>query len=201
MLKVGITGGIGSGKSTVCKIFESLGVPVFRADDISRKLLDEDADVKKQVAELLGNEVIKNGKPDRKKIAELVFNNPDKLKGLNAIIHPKVRDSLAKWAEQQKAAFVIEEAAILFESGAYKNMDAVIVVSAPQDVRIKRVMDRDKVTEASVKERIKNQLSEEERRNRADFIIENDGKQLIIPQALEIFKALSASKFVKPERR
>ncbi|HTA84285.1 MAG TPA: dephospho-CoA kinase, partial [Bacteroidia bacterium] len=122
MLKVGITGGIGSGKSTVCKIFESLGIPVFRADDESRRLLSEDAEVKKQVVSLLGEEVIIQGKPDRKKIAELVFNDPEKLRALNDIIHPRVRDGVALWAEQQRSAWVIEEAAILFESGAYKNL-------------------------------------------------------------------------------
>jgi dephospho-CoA kinase len=197
MLKVGITGGIGSGKSTVCKIFESLGVPVFRADDESRKLLSTDADVKKQVTVLLGNSVIVNSTPDRKKIAELVFNDPEKLKGLNAIIHPKVRHAVAIWAMEQKSAFVIEEAAILFESGAYKTLDAVIVVSAPEEVRVTRVMDRDGLTEALVTERIRNQITEEERRKRADFIIENDGKQLLIPQALEVFKTLSSGKFIK----
>ena len=197
MLKVGITGGIGSGKSTVCKIFESLGIPVFRADDESRRLLSEDAEVKKQVVSLLGKEVIIQGKPDRKKISELVFNDPEKLRALNAIIHPRVRDGVALWAKQQRSAWVIEEAAILFESGAYKNLDAVIVVSAPEEERIKRVVNRDGLTETLVRERIKNQITEEERRKRADFIIENDGGQLLIPQALAIFKTLSAGKFTK----
>jgi len=197
MIKVGITGGIGSGKSTVCKIFESLGIPVFRADDESRRLLNEDAAVQKQVMELLGKDVIIHGKPDRKKIAELVFTNPDKLQKLNAIIHPRVREGVALWAEQQKSEWVIEEAAILFESGAYKNLDAVIVVSASEEVRIQRVMERDNVSEVTVKERIKNQITEKERRERADFIIENDGNQLLIPQALEVLKGISSGSFIK----
>ena len=197
MIKVGVTGGIGSGKSTVCRIFESLGIPVFRADEESRRLLTEDEDVKKQVIALLGESVIQNGKPDRKKIAEMVFNNPEKLQGLNAIIHPKVRDGLKQWMAKQNTPWVIEEAAILFESGAYKNMDAVIVVSAQKELRIQRVVGRDNVTREHVLERMKNQLSEEERRKRADFIIENDDKQMLIPQAIEIFKTLSRGKFVK----
>ena len=197
MIKVGITGGIGSGKSTVCRIFESLGIPVFRADDESRRLLNEDEEVQKHVIELLGNDVIIHGKPDRKKIAELVFNHPEKLRSLNAIIHPRVREGVALWADQQKSEWVIEEAAILFESGAYKNLDAIIVVSAPEEIRIQRVMDRDNVSEATVKERIKNQITEKERRERADFIIENDGNQLLIPQAIEILKGISSGSFIK----
>ncbi|HWY99342.1 MAG TPA: dephospho-CoA kinase [Bacteroidia bacterium] len=191
MYKIGVTGGIGSGKSTVCKIFESLGIPVFRADEESRRLLDEDEEVKKSVAALFKEPVFINNKPDRKKIASLVFNNHDKLKELNAIIHPKVRAAVAAWANKQHTDWVIEEAAILFESGAYKNLDAIIVVSAPESLRIKRVMARDGITEASVKERMKNQLTEEERRKRADFIVENDDTQLLIPQAIEIMKKVS----------
>jgi dephospho-CoA kinase len=197
MFKAGVTGGIGSGKSTVCRIFESLGIPIFRADEESRRLLDEDEEVKKSVAALFKEPVFINNKPDRKKIASLVFNTPDKLKELNAIIHPKVRDAVAAWANEQHTDWVIEEAAILFESGAYKNLDAIIVVSAPESLRIKRVMVRDGITEASVKERMKNQLTEEERKKRADFIIENDDTQLLIPQAIEIMKKISL-KIKKP---
>lgn len=192
MLKVGITGGIGSGKSTVCQIFESLGVPVFKADNESRRLMNEDRDLQERVSQLIGPQAIVNGKPDRKYIASVVFNNPEKLQQLNALIHPKVRESLNSWALKQTAPWVIEEAAILFESGAYKNLDAIIVVSAPEELRIKRVMARDGVTEALVRERIKNQISEEERRKRATFIIENDEIQMLTPQALTIFKALSS---------
>jgi len=196
MLKVGITGGIGSGKSTVCSIFESLGIPVFKADDESRRLVNEDAAIQKQIIALFGKEAMPNGKPDRKLIASLVFNNPEKLKALNNIIHPGVRDSFSKWASQQTTAWVIEEAAILFESGAYKTLDAVIVVTAPEELRIKRVMARDGITETLVRDRIKNQMSEEERKQRATFIIENDEKQMLTPQALTIFKALSSG--IKP---
>jgi dephospho-CoA kinase len=191
MYKVGVTGGIGSGKSTVCKIFESLGIPVFRADEEGRRLLDEDDEIKKNVAALFKELVFINNKPDRKKIASLVFNNPDKLKELNAIIHPKVRDALVNWANKQHTHWIIEEAAILFESGAYKNLDAIIVVSAPESLRIKRVITRDGVTEASVRERMKNQITEEERRKRADYIIENDDTELLIPQAIEVMKKIS----------
>ncbi len=196
MLKVGVTGGIGSGKSTVCSIFESLGIPVFKADDESRRLVNEDAVIQEQIVALFGKEAMPNGKPDRKLIASLVFNDPEKLKALNNIIHPGVRDSFAKWAAQQTAPWVIEEAAILFESGAYKTLDAVIVVTAPEELRIKRVMARDNISETLVRDRIKNQMSEEERKQRATFIIENDEKQMLTPQALTIFKALSSG--VKP---
>jgi len=197
MLKVGITGGIGSGKSTVCRIFESLGVPVFSADDAGRRLLTEDKEVHKKIIALFGEQIIVNGQPDRKKIAEFVFNDTEKLEQLNAIIHPAVRAAVETWATKQHSSWVIEEAAILFESGAYKTLDAIIVVSAPEDLRIKRVMTRDGVTEASVRERIENQITEEERKQRADFIIYNDDKQMLTPQAIAIFKIFSSGQFAK----
>src|SRR6185312_13251132 len=189
MLKVGVTGGIGSGKSTVCRIFECLGVPVFRADDEGRRALDNE-DVKEQVIALCGESIVKDGKLDRAKIASVVFNNPEKLQKLNAIIHPKVREAFAEWLKKQNAPWIIEEAAIVFESGLYQTLDAVIVVSAPEDIRIKRVTERDKISETQVRERMKNQLSEEERVKRADFVIVNDGNQMLIPQTIEVYKKL-----------
>jgi dephospho-CoA kinase len=193
MLKVGVTGGIGSGKSTVCRIFECLGVPIFRADDEGRKALAENNEVKKQVIALLGESVIDTGgKLNRTKIASLVFNNPGKLKQLNAIIHPKVREAFAEWLTKQNAPWVIEEAAIIFESGLHKTLDSVIVVSAPDNIRIKRVMERDRISKEQVRARMKNQVTEGERVKRADFVITNDGTKMLIPQALEIYKMLSA---------
>lgn len=193
MYKVGVTGGIGSGKSTVCNIFESLGIPIFKADEEGRRLLNEDEKVQQQVVSIIGPQAVVNGKPDRKFISSVVFHDPKKLEELNAIIHPRVRQSAAEWANKQQAPFVIEEAAIMFESGAYKTLDAIIVVSAPEELRIQRVMARDGITEAMVRARIKNQISEEERRQRATFIIENDEKQMLTPQVLTIFKALSSA--------
>jgi|SRR5581483_4144098 len=194
MLKVGVTGGIGSGKSSVCKIFECLGVPVFRADDEGRRLLSEDADVQKKVVDLFGNSVLISGKLDRKKIASVVFNDEKKLVQLNSVIHPAVRNSFLNWLNGQSTNMIIEEAAILFESGAYKNMDTVIVVSAPEYVRIDRVMRRDNTTEQEVKLRMKNQLSEEDRVKRASHVIVNDGTAMLIPAVLDLHKSLLKTK-------
>jgi len=141
----------------------------------------------------LGESVIDGGgKLNRTKIASLVFNNPGKLKQLNGIIHPRVREAFAEWLTKQNAPWIIEEAAIIFESGLHKTLDSVIVVSAPDNIRIKRVMERDGISKEQVRARMKNQVTEGERVKRADFVITNDGTKMLIPQALEIYKMLSA---------
>jgi dephospho-CoA kinase len=192
MIKAGITGSIGSGKSVVCSIFECLGVPIFHADRVSRTLLDENKDVQQKVTSLLGNDVFVNGKPDRKKIAYIVFNNAEKLAGLNAIIHPAVREAFGNWLNQQKASLVLEEAAIMFESGAYKGLDMVMVVTAPEKLRIERVMKRDGITETDIRSRMKNQWTEEEKVAKANHVLVNDDHTLLIPQVLNIYKELTA---------
>jgi dephospho-CoA kinase len=190
MLKVGVTGGIGSGKSTVCKIFESLGVPVFRADEEGRRLLEEDEGGVEEVKQLFGGTVIINGKPDRAKIAAIVFNEPDKLNALNAIIHHRVRSSFNTWADSQKTPLVIEEAAILFETGAYKLMDKMITVCAPEKLRIERIMKRDNISEGQVRERMKNQWSEGDKLDKSDFVITNNDSTPLIPQVMEVYRKL-----------
>jgi|SRR6185437_15935033 len=199
MLKLGITGGIGSGKSVVCAIFQCLGVPVFRADDESRRLLNEDTAVKNEVIKLFGPSIIIDGKPDRKKIAAIVFADKEKLSQLNAIIHPAVRRSFEQWVSKQPSQVIIEEAAIMFESGAYKNLDAVLVVTAPEKLRIERVMSRDGVTEAEVKRRMENQISDEEKIKRANYVVVNDGVTMLIPTVLEIYKSLLHSRSPKKD--
>jgi len=190
MLKVGVTGGIGSGKSSVCKIFECLGVPVFRADDEGRRLLNDDTEIKKRVVDLLGKSILTSDKLDRKKIAALVFSDEQKLAQLNTIIHPAVRNSFLKWAESQSAGLIIEEAAVMFESGAYKMLDTIAVVAAPEQLRISRVMKRDNTSEAEVMKRMKNQISEEERVKRANHVVLNDGTGMLIPTVLKLHKSL-----------
>src|SRR6185437_5146683 len=143
MLKVGITGGIGSGKSTVCHLFKCLEIPVFNADNAGRQLLEEDTFVIEQVISTFGENVLTNGKPDRKKIGGIVFNSPEKLAQLNAIIHPAVRKKYAEWTLEQTAPYLIYEAAILFETGLYKQLDYTVLVTAPELLRIQRVMERD----------------------------------------------------------
>ena len=192
MRKLGITGGIGSGKSTVCKVFELLGVPVYYADDEARSLLENDAEVKGKIVQQFGAEVLdENSVIDRKKLAAIVFINADRLALLNAIVHPAVANHFERWLKKnEQSAYIVKEAAILFESGAYKGVDEIITVVAPPELKIARVMKRDKSTAEQVMQRIKNQMSDEEKIKRSQYVIHNDEQQLLIPQVLSIHSRL-----------
>lgn len=191
MLKVGITGNIGSGKSTVCRIFELLGIHVYYADERSRLLMHEPAVIQKIVS-LFGEDLLNEEKKiDRKKLAVVVFNDPEKLKQLENIIHPATLQDFDQWCESYKQeAYILKEAAILFESKTYPGLHKIITVSAPEDIRIQRVISRDHVTEDMVLQRVRSQWSDEEKMKRADFIIYNDGRQLLIPQVVDIHNSL-----------
>ncbi|WP_442794627.1 dephospho-CoA kinase [Pelobium manganitolerans] len=187
MLKIGITGGIGSGKTTVCQIFSLLGVPVFYADIVAKDLMVTDAVLIAQVKRAFGNKAyFDNGSLNRKHVSDIVFNNKQELEKLNSYVHPAVFRAMDVWASQQKSSYVLKEAALLFESGSYRQNDFNILVSADEDLRIKRVMERDGVTHDKVEARMRNQLSEQERLNKADFVIDNNGTQLLIPQVLHL---------------
>ncbi len=189
-LLVGLTGGIGSGKSTVAKIFESLGIPVFNSDTAAKNIINNDAEVVSQVISQFG-EMYQDGKLNAEKMAQIVFNDKEALEKLNNIIHPKVRRYFEKWvSEHSDAPVLIKEAAILIESDAYRLMDKIILVVASEKERIARVVKRDNVSTENVKERIQSQLSDEEKQRYADFSINNDGKQMLIPQVLEIYKQI-----------
>jgi dephospho-CoA kinase len=190
MLKVGVTGGIGGGKSIVCNLFNVLGVPVFDADEAGRRLLAEDSGVIEKVATIFGEGVITSGKPDRRKIAEIVFEDKEKLAQLNAVIHPAVREKFAAWAAEQTAPYVIDEAAILFETGIYKQLDFTVLIIAPEELRIKRVMQRDNAIEADTLNRMKNQWSDEKKKALADYILINDDINPLLPQVMEIHNQL-----------
>ncbi len=187
MLKVGVTGGIGSGKSVVCRVFTTLGIPVFNADDAGKYLMATDVSVIASVKALLGNDVYINNQPDKKLIADAVFKNPALLSQLNAIIHPAVIAYGNKWMAAQTSPYTIKEAAILFESGSYKELDVIIGVHAPKDVRLKRVLTRDAaMTAEKVLQRMANQMDEDEKMKRCDYIITNDGNRAIIPQVFDL---------------
>ncbi|MBL7112728.1 MAG: dephospho-CoA kinase [Bacteroidales bacterium] len=187
MFKVGLTGGIGSGKTLICNIFEIFGVPVFYADLEARKLMDEDPAVCRSLIHHFGKNIYIDGNLDRKRLASIVFHDKSSLKYLNSIVHPAVRKRFDHWVEEQvDYKYLIEEAAVLLESGQIKRFDLVITVSSPEELRISRVMERDQVTKDDVIQRMKNQVSEEERNNRADAVIMNDGTKLVIPQVLQI---------------
>ena len=192
MIKVGVTGGIGSGKSVVCQIFRVLRIPVFMADEAGRKILTENVHVKTMIREKLGSAVFDtSGNLDRAKVAELVFRDKASLETLNAIVHPAVKAHFLQWMNGQKeAAYIIKEAAILFESGTAKDLDFIITVTAPNDLRISRVMQRDHVSRKNVEHRMKNQLSDEEKIKRAHFVICNDERELLIPQVISIHNEL-----------
>jgi len=192
MIKVGLTGGIGSGKSTVSKVFARLGIPVYLADEEARQLVDNSTEIKSAIQQYFGKDILdKEGHLRRKALAEIVFKDKVKLDQLNSIIHPAVQKHFVAWASGQVPfPYVIKEAAILFESGSYKNVDVVITVSAPLELRIKRIEQRDGVSRESVLERIKNQLSEEERIKRSQYVINNDEEQLLIPQILSVHQEL-----------
>ena len=171
---IGLTGGIGSGKSTVASYFASKGIPVYIADEVAKKIMNRKS-VISEVSSIFSENILDDKmKLDRKKIASIVFNNQEKLKELNAIIHPKVKTHFVNWLKRHKNySFIIKEVAILFETGGNKDCDAVILVTAPEKLRIQRTIDRDNTDELSVRERIKNQLSDEIKKKSSNFIINN----------------------------
>ncbi|MCF8294350.1 MAG: dephospho-CoA kinase [Chitinophagaceae bacterium] len=189
MLKIGITGGIGSGKSTVCAIFQILGIPVFNADIEARKLYDE-PQVKEAITLAFGDNMYPQGLFDKKAMADLVFQSADKLKQLNDLLHPLVQIQFDTWLQQQVSPYIIKEAALLIEAGSYQQLDALMLVTCPINKRIERVMKRDRVTEDEVLARINKQLSEEDKRALCQYKIINDDKQLLIPQVLQLHHQL-----------
>lgn len=192
MLKVGLTGGIGSGKSTVAKIFELLSIPVYYADEAAKRLMNKDENLKKAIIEHFGEASYKNNDLDRKFLASVVFSNKEKLEMLNSLTHPVTIRDAEEWMQQQTTPYVIKEAALLFESGAVAHLDVVIGVYAPQHLRVKRVMDRDGLPAEEVMKRISRQIDEEMKMKLCDHIIINNEQQLVIPQVLELHKKFFA---------
>jgi dephospho-CoA kinase len=185
---IGLTGGIGSGKTTVANEFSSLGIPVYITDLEAKKLMESDS-VLKQIKEEFGSTVFDKGVLLRDKLSEIVFNNDKRLAKLNSIVHPAVKQHFREWLlEHQNNPFVIYESAILFESGSYKECDYVVNVVAPLEIRIQRVMERDKTTREKVLERVKNQWNDEEKSSKSDFIVKNTSMEAI---KLEIVKILN----------
>lgn len=190
MIRIGLTGGIGSGKTTVAKIFEQLNVPVFYADDAAKDIMNRDETLKAAIKKQFGEEAYKNDQLDRAWLAAKVFNNKEQLDILNALVHPATIGDAENWMKKQTTHYAIKEAALIFESAAHKYLDYVIGVSAPEDLRIKRAMQRSNITAEEVNSRMKKQMNEEEKMKRCDFIITNDEKQMLIPQVLDLHKKL-----------
>jgi dephospho-CoA kinase len=188
MLRIGLTGGIGSGKTTVAKIFEALGIPVFYADDATKLLMNTNEELKNAIIKNFGEATYKNGELDRKHLASIVFNDKEKLELLNSITHPATIKNAAEWMSKQTSPYIIKEAALLFESGAAERLDYVIGVYAQQHIRVKRVMDRDNLTTEDVMKRISRQIDEEMKMKLCNFVITNNEQALVIPQVLELDK-------------
>jgi len=187
MFSVGITGGIGSGKSLVCSILGKLGVPVYSADKEARSLMFNDSDLKDAIVRMFGERAYSRDGLNREFLAESVFGDTEKLSQLNRLVHPAVGEDFIRWAALQKEAlYVVEEAAILFESGAHEKMNLSVLVYAPRELRIRRVMERDQVDREDVLKRMGHQLSQEELKKMADHIIHNDGMQMLLPQVIEL---------------
>ncbi len=187
MIKVGLTGGIGSGKSTAARVFEQLGIPVYNSDERAKELYHSDPILKKEVVQLLGSEAYQEGQLNKAWVAERVFEDNELLSKLNALVHPAVGRDFYAWTQRNSnAPYLMKEAAILFESGAYLAMDAVVHVYAPLEIRIARVMKRDGVSRADVLARVDKQWTDEQRREGSQFEIVNDGRSLMVPQILSI---------------
>ena len=192
MLKIGITGGIGSGKTTVCNIFGRLGIPVYSADLRAREIMNTDPKLASALKKEFGNDIYdNNGELIRPLLAQRVFGNTANVEKLNALVHPAVLEDFRVWAQRQKnTPYVLKEAALMFESGSYKEMDVMIGVSAPENIRISRAMRREGMTREKVMQRIASQMDDTEKMSCCDYIIMNDDNTAIIPQVLQVHQAL-----------
>lgn len=189
-LKIGITGGIGAGKSTVCKVFAALGIPVYDADSRAKLVLVEDSVLREEIKRYFGEQAyLEDGSLNRSWLAAQVFDKPEQLKMLNGLVHPRVRLDFEQWYAHQQAPYILKEAALLFESGAYKALDAIITVTAPEVLRLRRTLMRDTARSRSQVEAIMHrQLPEEERVSRAQFRLINDEHSLVLPQVLRLHR-------------
>lgn len=197
MLKIGITGGIGSGKSTVCKVFEILGIPVFYADEAAKTLMAENEEMRKALTETFGSQTFHtDGSLNRQYLSKLVFSKPQELEKLNQIVHPAVFKAFDDWVSKQKSAYVVKEAALLFESGSHRLCDLNVLVQSPDELKINRIMKRDRISREEVLARMAKQMTDIEKIPLADYLLQNDEKQLLIPQIVQLHQ-----KFIHTEKQ
>ena len=189
---IGITGGIGAGKSIICSIIHATGYPVFYSDKAAKEILNSNGDVKTKIREIFGVEAYKNEELNRPFIAQKIFTDQNLLTAINNVVHPAVRQSFSNWAEKQTTTLVFNEAAILFETGAYKLYDATVLVTAPEAIRIERVMKRDHISAEAVHKRINKQWPDAEKENLADHVLINDNSTLLIPQVNDLIAKLNS---------
>ncbi len=199
MLKIGITGGIGAGKSVICKVFSLLGVPVYDADSMAKMVMDKSVKLQKRLQSVFGTGIISEGKPDRKALARIVFDDQEALDKLNEIVHPEVHRNFLSWLEKHRHhPYIIKEAAIMFETGAHSLLDFVILITAPEELRMQRIMARDNGSEESIRKRMERQWPDEKKIPLAGMVIRNDNTRMIIPAILQIHPVFSRGSF--PEK-
>ena len=192
MIRIGLTGGIGSGKTTVAKIFETLGIPVYYADDAAKRIMNEDAALREAIQQNFGEESYTNKTLNRSYLASVVFGSAEKLALLNKLVHPLTIADSEAWMQLQTGPYAIKEAALIFESDVWKDLDKVIGVSSPIELRLQRTMERDGANREAVQARISKQMDEDEKMKRCDFVLYNDETQLLIPQVLALHEKLIA---------
>lgn len=190
MIRVGITGGIGSGKTTICQIFETMNIPIYYSDDRAKYLMNHNASVKTKICSVFGESAYNENGLDRAYLANIVFKDKKKLEKLNSIVHPAVHKDVHEWSRKHKTAYCLQEAALLFENGSHKQLDYLITVTAPLEVRISRVLQRDNTTKEQILARVNNQWTDEQRVPLSDFVINNDGRQALVPQIWKIHQQL-----------
>ena len=190
MIRIGLTGGMGSGKTTVGKVFEVLGIPVYYADDAAKKLMNEDEVLKEKIKKEFGESIYKEEKLDRQKLADIVFTSPEKLSLLNALVHPATLKDAETWMQIQTTPYCIKEAALIFESGAHKHLDFIIGITAPAPLRILRSMQRDGITREEVIARMDKQLNDIIKMKLCDFVIKNDEQEMLLPQVIALHHQL-----------
>lgn len=186
MFKLGVTGGIGSGKTSVCRVFEVMKIPVFSTDRVANEIMDTDKTIIDGLKSIAGGKIYLNGSLDRPSLSALIFNDYELLGKVNSLVHPAVFNTFAKWASEQSSHYVIMEAAILFESGAYKLVDRVATVVAPLEERITRIIQRNMLSRDQIAERMRNQMDDLTRSKQSDYIINNSENDMIIPVILKI---------------
>ena len=194
MKKIGLTGGIGSGKSTIAQVIKHIGYPVYIADKEAARLMDSHPDIRKDITKRLGaNCYTSEGHINKPVLAQIIFENKEALEEVNRIVHPRVIEAFEQWAAMQSTSLVFCETAILYESGLERYFDAVICVTAPEDVRVRRVMERDRCELKDVMARVRNQMDEDEKCQRANFVIYNDGEHMAVPQVLDVLHKLQTN--------
>ena len=186
MLKIGLTGGIGRGKSTVAKVFQTLGIPIYYADKAAKEIMNTNEALKQQIIHHFGEDIYENKVLNRILLAQKVFNNPSQLNLLNSLVHPPTIQAAEDWFVQQKAPYCIKEAALIFESGSQQNLDFVIGVYTPTTIRLQRVMHRNKATKEEVQQRMDKQIDETIKMRLCDFVVTNNEQELLIPQVMAL---------------